>query len=111
MASLFHTGHRIFLLPRSGSHSIRLTPACSRPEPLGIGTNNGRVLPSVSAVLLGAWRPAARGASPEDDSADDGRTRTLISQSGVPAVVDAAGGPGQAAFGRVGGDDPATKSV
>ena len=50
------------------------------PEPLGIGTNNGRVLPSVSAVLLGAWRPSARGASPEDDSADDGRARTLSSK-------------------------------
>jgi hypothetical protein len=30
---------------------------------------------AIVAVILGAWRPSARGASPKDDSADDGRLK------------------------------------
>lgn len=47
-------------------------------EPQGIGTNNGRDVPVVSAVIPGAIRPSALRVSPGDDSADDGRAKDQL---------------------------------
>jgi hypothetical protein len=42
------------------------------------------------AIILGAGRPSARGASPEDDSADDGRMKRpslLATEIGTPMKI------------------------
>ena len=94
----------------------------TRSEPLGIGANNAtggrrnRPLPQADrpghaasrcdgrfhapscAIILGAGRPSARRASPEDDSADDGRMnqpRTCRPPHGRPECRWAANLPAQ----------------